>query len=143
MGRLCEVTAGPGGADLVVGVGCRPGASAAAVRDLVTEVLEAHGLRLDAVRAFATVAARADEPALRAIAGDRLLTFPPEVLDRIGVPHRSARVAAAVGTGSVAEAAAVHGATLLAGSGGTATLIVGKHRGGTATAAVARIVERT
>jgi hypothetical protein len=51
-------------------------------------------------------------------------------------------VAAAVGTGSVAEAAAVHAAILLAGDGGTATLVAGKLSGGTATAAVARIVDR-
>jgi cobalt-precorrin 5A hydrolase/precorrin-3B C17-methyltransferase len=113
--------------------------STAAVRRVVTEILERHGLSPDAVRAFATVSARAGEPALRLIAGDTLLAFPPEVLDEVRVPNRSDRVAAAVGTGSVAEAAAVHGATVLAGSGATVTLIAEKLSGGTATAAVARI----
>jgi cobalt-precorrin 5A hydrolase/precorrin-3B C17-methyltransferase len=126
-------------ADLVVGIGCRPGATTAAVREVVTGVLVRHGLRPDEVRAYATVQARAHEPALLAIAGDDLLAFPAEVLDREPVPGRSARVAAAVGTGSVAEAAAVHAATLLAGPGGTATLIAAKLSGGTVTAAVARV----
>jgi cobalt-precorrin 5A hydrolase/precorrin-3B C17-methyltransferase len=129
-------------ADLVVGLGCRPGATAAAVREVVTELLRRHGLRLEAVRAFATVQARAHEPALYAIAGEALLAFPAEVLDRVQVPHPSALVAAAVGTGSVAEAAAIHAARLLAGDGGAATLVAGKLRGGTATAAVARIVDQ-
>jgi cobalt-precorrin 5A hydrolase/precorrin-3B C17-methyltransferase len=135
------VSIGHEGADLVVGVGCRPGASTEAVRQVVTEVLARHGLLLEAVRAFATVRARAHEPALCAIAGDALLAFPAELLDQVRVPHRSARVAVAVGTGSVAEAAALHAATLLAGPCGTATLVAGKFSGGTATAAVARIVE--
>ncbi len=125
-----------------MGVGCRRGAPVEDVRELVAAVLTRHGLRPEAVRAFATVAARADEPALRALAGDALLAFPAEVLDRVPVPHRSAEVAAAVGTGSVAEAAAVHAATMLAGPGGAGVLIADKLSGGTATAAVARIVER-
>jgi cobalt-precorrin 5A hydrolase/precorrin-3B C17-methyltransferase len=130
------------GPDLVVGVGCRSGASTAAVREVVTALLDRHGLSLDAVRAFATVRARADEPALRAIAGAALLAFPPEVLDEVEVPNRSDRVAVAVGTGSVAEAAALHAARTLAGPDGTVTLIAEKAGGGTATVAVARIEPR-
>ncbi|HTI20990.1 MAG TPA: cobalamin biosynthesis protein [Kutzneria sp.] len=130
-------------ADLVVGVGCRPGTAEAAVREVVTAVLERHGLTLGEVRAFATVTARADEPALRAIAGDTLLAYPAEVLDRVAVPHRSARVAAAVGTASVAEAAALHAAAVLAGPEGVSTLVAGRFSGPAVTAAVARIVERT
>jgi cobalt-precorrin 5A hydrolase/precorrin-3B C17-methyltransferase len=126
--------------DLVVGVGCRPGATSGAVSGVVTELLNRHGFTVDAVRAFATVAARAHEPALCEVAGDMLMAFPAELLNRVVVPHRSDRVAAAVGTGSVAEAAAIHAATLLAGPGGRATLIAGKLSGGTATAALARIV---
>lgn len=130
---------GKEGADLVVGLGCRPGATIAAVRDVVTGLLERYGLRLEAVRAYATVQARAHEPALREIAQETLLAFPSDVLDQVPVPHRSAIVAAAVGTGSVAEAAAIHAATLLAGSEGTVELVAGKFSGPTATAAVARI----
>jgi cobalt-precorrin 5A hydrolase/precorrin-3B C17-methyltransferase len=130
------------GPDLVVGVGCRPGATTAAVREVVTELLGRHGLTLEAVRAFATVQARAHEPALRAIAGETLLAFSAEVLDRVPVPNPSPRVAAAVGTGSVAEAAAVHAATLLAGAEGTVELVAGKFSGCAATAALARIVDQ-
>lgn len=126
-------------ADLVVGVGCRPGATADEVREVVTAILHRHDLSPEAVRAYATVQARAREPALLAIAGETLLAFPADVLDRVPVPGRSTRVAAAVGTGSVAEAAAVHAATLLAGPGGTAALIAAKLSGRSATAAVARL----
>ena len=126
----------------MVGVGCRPGASTAAVREVVTELLRRHCLTLEAVRAFATVQARAHEPALRAIAGETLQAFPAEVLDRVPVPNRSARVAAAIGTGSVAEAAAVHAATLLAGAQGSVELVAGKFSGSAATAALARIVDQ-
>lgn len=126
----------------MVGVGCRPGATTAAVREVINALLRSRGLSQDAVRAFATVLARADEPALRAIAGDALLVYPPEVLDRVNVPNGSARVAAAVGTGSVAEAAALHAATVLAGDGGTAVLVAGKLSVATVTAAVARIEPR-
>ncbi|MGI8817025.1 MAG: cobalamin biosynthesis protein [Pseudonocardia sp.] len=128
--------------DLVVGLGCRPGAPAAEVRAVLAGLLDRHGLRADAVRAFATVSARAEEPGLRAVAGDGLLAFPAEVLAAVAVPHPSGRVAVALGTGSVAEAAAIHAAMLLADTGASVQLVAPKLSGTGVTAAAARIVGR-
>ncbi len=61
----------------------------------------------------------------------RLLSFPASALAAVDVPTPSGAVAEAVGTPSVAEAAAL----LAAGPG--ARLVVAKHKGSTATAAVA------
>ena len=82
---------------------------------------------------FATIDARGDHPAVRAAAsgGGRLLCFPASLLGVVGVPNPSEAVADAVGTPSVAEAAA------LLGAGPGARLAVPKRKGATATAAVA------
>ena len=134
------VAVGPVIPDLVVGLGCRPGTSAAAIRAVLARLLDRHGLPAEAIRVYATVAARAAEPGLRAVAGSGLLAFPAEVLAGVPVPHPSARVAAAVGTGSVAEAAAVHAATLLARSAATVELVAPKLTATGVTAAAARII---
>lgn len=124
-------------ADLVIGLGCRTGTSAGQIRDLLARLFEEHGLGAAAVRAYATVEARAAEPGLRAVAGDTLLAFPAHVLAAVQVPNPSGVVAAALGTPSVAEAAALHAATLL---GGSALLIAAKLTAPGVTAAAARIV---
>ena len=126
--------------DLVVGLGCRPGVALSSVRGVVGELLARHGLDPLAVRAYATLDARASEPALRALAGDRLLAYPARVLAEVVVPNPSALAAAAVGTPGVAEAAALHAAAVLASPGGSARLVGEKLRGRSVTAAVARIV---
>ncbi|WP_368397090.1 cobalamin biosynthesis protein [Streptomyces sclerotialus] len=128
--------------DLVVGVGARPGVPAEELTALVGAVLAEAALPLAAVRALATVDARAREPGLRAAAallGVELLAYPPAVLAAVPVPHPSDAVLAATGTPSVAEAAA------LAAAGPGGTLAVPKRTaapagGGTAraTCAVAR-----
>jgi cobalamin biosynthesis protein CbiG len=124
--------------DLVVGLGCRPGTAADRVRELLDRLLAEHGLTAADVRAYATVDARAGEPGLRAIAGDGLLAFPADVLATVAVPNPSDVVAAALGSPSVAEAAALHAATLLGGH--RARLVGPKLTGPGVTAAVARIV---
>ncbi len=84
------------------------------------------------VGVLATLDRRGDHPGVLAAAGDRpLVVFPPSLLGMVDVPDPSEVVDAAVGTASVAEAAAL----LAAGPG--ARLVVGKQRGTTATAAVA------
>ncbi|MFC6064489.1 cobalamin biosynthesis protein [Streptomyces ochraceiscleroticus] len=126
--------------DLVVGVGARPGVPAGELTALVGAVLAEAGLPLSAVRALATVDARAREPGLRdaaALLGVELLAYPAAVLATVPVPHPSGAVLAAAGTPSVAEAAA------LAAAGPGATLAVPKRKsadGGAAraTCAVAR-----
>ncbi|MGY1746140.1 cobalamin biosynthesis protein [Blastococcus sp. SYSU D00695] len=111
-----------------VGVGARPGVTAEEVLAAVDAVLPdgARDVRL------ATVDRRAAEPGVVAAAAARgwpLTGHPAEVLARVPVPTVSARVAAAIGTPSVAEAAA-----LLAGG----TLVVGRTVHGRVTVAVAR-----
>lgn len=125
--------------DLVVGLGCRPGASADEVAAVLGAALGRRGWDARRVLAFATVAARADEPGLRAVAGAALLAYPAEVLAGVAVPNPSAVVAAALGTGSVAEAAAVHAATALAGPGVAVALVGPKLAGRSVTVALARI----
>ncbi|MBB3083494.1 cobalamin biosynthesis protein [Geodermatophilus sabuli] len=100
----------------VVGVGARPGVSAAEVLAAVDAVLPACAAPQDGVR-LATLDVRAAEPGLQAAAAARgwpLTGHPAATLAAVPVPSPSARVADAVGTASVAEAAALlGGGTLL------------------------------
>jgi len=119
-------TTDPGPAYTVaVGTGCSSTATAGEVEAVIVEVLAAAGeARPDVV---ATVDRRAGHPAMPPDA----VTFPAGLLGQIAVPSPSAAVAGAVGTPSVAEAAAL----LAAGPG--ARLVVPKHKSATATAAIA------
>ena len=95
-----------------VGLGAVSGVSADEVLAAVDAVLPAGtiGVRI------ATLDVRATEPGVREAAARRgwaLVGHPAAELASVPAPTRSARVAAAVGTGSVAEAAALlHGRTL-------------------------------
>ena len=98
---------------LVVGVGASRGVSAEEVLGLVRDALADAGLSPHALRCLASVDAKADEPGLLAAArtlGVELLTFGADALAAVPVPNPSAAPLAAVGTPSVAEAAAVLGA---------------------------------
>jgi cobalamin biosynthesis protein CbiG len=125
--------------DLVVGLGARPGVRAADARATVRALLARLALVPAAVRAYATLDARAAEPGLLAVAGPALLAYPAEVLARVPVPNPSALAAAAVGSPSVAEAAALHAAAELAPPGAEVELVGEKLAGAGVTAAVARI----
>lgn len=110
-----------------VGIGARPGVTAEEVLAAVDAVLPpgARDVRL------ATLDTRAAEPGIAAAASARgwpLTGHPADELARVPVETVSARVAAAVGTPSVAEAAALLG-------GGT--LLVGRTVFGRVTVAVA------
>ncbi len=97
---------------MTVGVGAVPGVSAEEVLAAVDAVLPA-GAR---VARLATLDARAAEPGLLRAAVARgwpLAGHPAAVLAGVAVPSPSARVAAAVGTPSVAEAAALVGGARL------------------------------
>lgn len=124
-----------------VGIGARSGVRPEAVRALLDRVLADHGLDpADAV--FATVAARAEEPglrqALRVIApGAEPVSWPAGELAEQAVPHPSSRVAGAVGTPSVAEAAALRTARTFPGATG-AELLVPKTVDDGVTVAIAR-----
>ncbi|MCZ2526099.1 precorrin-3B C(17)-methyltransferase [Streptomyces sp. HB2AG] len=98
---------------LVVGVGASRGAGTEEVLELITRTLADAGLSPRSVAALATVDAKADEAGLveaSARLGVPLVTHPAEVLAAVEVPNPSEAPLAAVGTPSVAEAAALAGA---------------------------------
>jgi cobalt-precorrin 5A hydrolase/precorrin-3B C17-methyltransferase len=127
---------------LVLGVGSSSGADPEALHRLAVETLAGAGLSIDAVGCVATVDRKAAEPAiveLAAALGVGLRTFPAEILAAVPVPNPSSVVESAVGTPSVAEAAAL----AAAGAGQESNpvqpvLVVEKRRSGEATVAVAR-----
>ncbi|MCX5139413.1 precorrin-3B C(17)-methyltransferase [Streptomyces sp. NBC_00338] len=99
-------------ASLAVGVGASKDAPADEVLGLVREALEDAGLSPLSVAELVTVDAKAGEPGIVAAAaglGVPLRTYPADELARIEVPHPSEAPLAAVGTPSVAEAAALAG----------------------------------
>ncbi|TBO56434.1 threonine-phosphate decarboxylase [Streptomyces kasugaensis] len=110
---------------MVAGVGASRGVPVAEVLDLVAATLARAGYASRAVTALATVAARAAEPGLVGAArrlGVPLRSYPAEALAAVPVPAPSDAARAAVGTPSVAEAAAL----LAAGPG--AELLIGKRK---------------
>ncbi|MEU0912072.1 precorrin-3B C(17)-methyltransferase [Streptomyces althioticus] len=124
---------------LVVGVGASKGAPVEEVLGLVEDALRGAGLSAASVAELATVDAKSGEPGLVEAArrlGVPLVTHTPEELARVEVPNPSEAPLAAVGTPSVAEAAAlVRGGELLvpkrksAGSPAMATCAVVRRPG--------------
>ncbi|WP_406434349.1 precorrin-3B C(17)-methyltransferase [Streptomyces sp. NBC_00631] len=95
---------------LVVGVGASKDAPADEVLALVEDALRDAGLSPRSVAELATVDAKAEEPGLVAAAarlGVPLVTYSAEELAGVQVPNPSDAPLAAVGTPSVAEAAAL------------------------------------
>ncbi|MFF9606870.1 precorrin-3B C(17)-methyltransferase [Streptomyces sp. NPDC014684] len=95
---------------LVVGVGASRGAPADEVLALVEEALREAGLSPRSVAELATVEAKSEEPGVVAAAerlGVPLVTYPAAELAYVAVPNPSGAPLAAVGTPSVAEAAAL------------------------------------
>ncbi|NSC20963.1 cobalamin biosynthesis protein [Streptomyces albus subsp. chlorinus] len=108
---------------ITVGVGTCSGVTAEEVLAALERALGRAGLAEHDVTALATVRARAEEPGLLAAArrlGLPLFAYDARTLARVRVPHPSAFSRTAVGTPSVAEAAA-----LLAGGGGDGSLVQG------------------
>ncbi|OKJ32041.1 precorrin-3B C(17)-methyltransferase [Streptomyces sp. CB01580] len=104
-------------ASLAVGVGASRGAPVDEVVGLVHDALREAGLSPLSIAELVTVDAKADEPGIVAAAarlGVPLRTYAAEALARVEVPNPSGAPLAAVGTPSVAEAAAlVEGGELL------------------------------
>ena len=102
---------------LVVGVGASKGAPADEVLGLIETALHDAGLAAASLAELATVDAKADEPGIVRAAerlGVPLVTYSAEELASVEVPNPSDAPLAAVGTPSVAEAAAlVRGGELL------------------------------
>jgi histidinol-phosphate aminotransferase len=97
---------------IVVGVGAGYGIEVGELRNLIVSALAQAGLPLNAVSALATVDPKAREQALHDLAAELqvpLVAHNANLLSRVVVPNPSDRVASAVGTASVAEAAAVLG----------------------------------
>jgi cobalt-precorrin 5A hydrolase/precorrin-3B C17-methyltransferase len=122
---------------VIVGAGASTGADAAGLWDLIAAALAEGGVHPGAVATIATLDRKTKEPALVAAAGRlgvSLTGFAAAQLAGVEVPNPSAVVAGAVGTPSVAEAAAV----LASGPG--ARLLVTKRVSATgdSTVAVAR-----
>ena len=118
---------------LRVGVGASRGAPPAEIGELIDRTLDELRLAARSVRYLATADVKADEPGLLAAAAMRgwpVRTFPASRLAAVPVPNPSEVVRRAVGTPSVAEAAA------LAEPG--ATLLAAKRASAHATVAVAR-----
>ncbi|WUR57186.1 precorrin-3B C(17)-methyltransferase [Micromonospora chokoriensis] len=127
---------------LVAGVGASRGVPAEEVAELLHRVLAEAGLHPASLRCLASADVKADEAGIRSTAdvlGVPLVTWPATRLAAIDVPHPSEVVRAAVGTPSVAEAAALLGAD---GRAEHATLLVGKTATAMATVAVARHAPR-
>jgi cobalt-precorrin 5A hydrolase/precorrin-3B C17-methyltransferase len=94
-------------------MGASTGADETALWDLLHAALAGAGLDPGAISALATLDRKASEPAIVAVArrlGVPLKTFEANDLTAVAAPNPSAVVAAAVGTASVAEAAAILGA---------------------------------
>jgi cobalt-precorrin 5A hydrolase / precorrin-3B C17-methyltransferase len=118
---------------LRVGVGTTKGAPAEEIGDLIDGTLAELGLSARSVRYLATAEVKADEPGLLTAAAERgwpVVTFPASRLAAVPVPNPSEVVRRAVGTPSVAEAAAL----IEPGS----ELLAGKRASAHATVAVAR-----
>ena len=119
---------------LVVGVGAIREAPLAQVLAMIENTLADAGLAAGSVRALATAEVKSNDATIQAAAQELdwpLLTFPSSTLAAIEVPNPSAYVAAAIGTPSVAEAAAL-------AAGPDADLIVPKRHDRAVTVAVAR-----
>ncbi|MGI8665631.1 MAG: cobalamin biosynthesis protein [Jatrophihabitans sp.] len=118
---------------LVVGVGAVRNTPADHLLSMIERCLAEAGLAIGSVRALATAEVKADDAGMIAAARERgwpLRVYPSAVLARIAVPNPSSYVAAAIGTPSVAEAAAL--------AGRQAVLILPKQHDAAVTVAVAR-----
>jgi cobalamin biosynthesis protein CbiG len=122
---------------VVLGVGARAGVPEEELAAAIDAALRQAGLAAAGIAALATLDRRAAEAGVRAVAhrhGWPVLAFGSAELSRADVPHPAARVAAATGTASVAEAAAL----LAAGPG--AVLVLPKTIFPRTTVAIARRV---
>jgi cobalt-precorrin 5A hydrolase/precorrin-3B C17-methyltransferase len=120
---------------LVLGIGSSSGVSVEELDELITTTLEQQGLSARSISFVATVDAKANEHGILdmcARTGWSLVTHAAEDLAQVDVPNPSQHPLDAVGTPSVAEAAAMlHG-----------DLIVEKTKSAMATVAVSRIRPR-
>ena len=124
---------------LVVGIGSARDVPSDTVKAALAQLDHVFGFDPRAVRAFATVDIKTDEPGILGAIADwsfwhwqddlKLLAYPADVLSTVDVPTPSDAVLSVVGTPSVAEAAALHAAAELA-PGAPVELVVRKTKSG-------------
>lgn len=127
---------------LALGLGCDRGTPLASVQTCLEQALARIGAGPQQVVAVATIAAKADEPALQALAAQQgwvLRHYTAAQLAAVTVPNPSDTVLRHMGTPSVSEAAA-----LLAAGADLSSLLVEKHKwrgadGRNATVSIARV----
>jgi len=103
-----------------VGIGCQRGLTAADLQASWQQLATEGAWELVAIAGFATLATKLDESGLRdfcAACQRPLLGFTAAELRAIAVPHPTGLVARAVGTPSVAEAAALRAVQSATGGG--------------------------
>jgi cobalamin biosynthesis protein CbiG len=109
---------------LWVGIGCQRGVSMLAIERAIEWIFTEYDLDLATIVGIATLDRKVDEIGLQdycLAAGLFLKTFSPERLNSVSGTHKSAMVAALVGTSNVAESAAMCAAQ-------TDTLLVSKQK---------------
>ena len=110
-------------ASLWIGLGCERNTSLGLLERALSNSFAKARLAEQAVAGLASIEQKSDEPALIALANKRswpIRFFTAETLNKVSVPTPSSVVAKEMGTGSVAEAAA------LLAAGETATLLLNK-----------------
>ncbi len=125
---------------LYVGLGCRRGCPLEVLDALLQQALQANGLQPSAVRGIATLAAKADEPALLQLAERHGLALQPfDALQlqpfEAQLSHRSSITYSHTGCWGVAESAALALAWQVEGQ---ASLVLTRQVLGPATLALAR-----
>ncbi|MFM7427926.1 MAG: cobalamin biosynthesis protein [Elainella sp.] len=119
------------------GIGCRRGIAQTDLEAAIQQVCRHYSLAEALIAGLATLDTKLNEPGLINLCAERhwpLYGFPADRLNRVAVPHPDARVAAKMGTASVAEAAA-----LLAVATTQAQLLVPKQVIRTASSSLAAI----
>ncbi|MFJ4445352.1 cobalamin biosynthesis protein [Pseudomonas sp. NPDC089422] len=124
---------------LYAGFGCRRGCPVEVLDALLHEVLQQHGLNAIALRGFASIAGKADEPGLQQLAARHALPLVVFAAEQLQVyepqlSHHSAVAYAHSGCWGVAESTALALASL---SHASATLRVPRQVRGPATLALA------
>ncbi len=95
---------------LWVGIGCERNSSQSLLERALENALAEVGLASEAIAGFASIELKSDEPALLALSKKKsrpIRFFKAEMLAQVSVPNPSEAVKAAVGSSSVAEAAAI------------------------------------
>jgi cobalt-precorrin 5A hydrolase len=121
--------------NLMAGVGCNKGTSAAEILEFIEATFKRYQISLLSLHTLATIVDKQDEPGLKAAAarlGVNFTCYTKEDLQHIPVPNPSATVERFMGVASVCEAAALKAAA-------TQTLLVPKQKSANVTLAVAEV----